>query len=265
MLRRLTRPPVPSAFEIDVEGRLIPITVRQSPRARRISLRVRRAERDVVLTLPLRASMAMAKSFAMRHSDWVAERVAQLPDVVPFQHGASVPLRGVPHWIVHRDALRGLVTVCDGDEPAIAVPGPVESLSRRLTDFLKKEARRDLEDAVHRYAEQLGVSVGRVSIKDTRSRWGSCSSGGNFSFSWRLIMAPSYVLDYLAAHEVAHRREMNHSRRYWAVLRDLFSDTDAAEAWLTAHGPELHCYGAPAVVLGKRAGCARTLHADSLA
>ncbi len=246
MLRRFARPSLPAAFEIDVEGSLIPITVRQSPRARRMSLRVRRAERDVVLTLPPRASLAMAESFAQRHGPWVAARVAQLPEVVPFADGASVPLRGVPHWIVHRDVLRGTVFVRDGDEPTIEVPGPIESLPRRLADFLKREARNDLEEAVRRHAEMLGVSVGRISIKDTRSRWGSCSSRGDFSFSWRLVMAPPFVLDYLAAHEVAHRREMNHSRRYWAVLRDLFRETDEAEAWLTAHGPELHCYGGAA-------------------
>jgi predicted metal-dependent hydrolase len=246
MLRRFTRPTLPPAFEIDVGGRLIPIMVRQSARARRMSLRVRRAERDVVLTLPPRASLVMAESFVQRHGKWIADRVEQLPQVVPFRHGASVPLRGVPHWIEHRDSLRGLVAVLPGEEPVIEVPGPIESLSRRVSDFLRREARRDLEAAVGRHAQKLGVEFGRISIKDTRSRWGSCSADGNFSFSWRLIMAPTYVLDYLAAHEVAHRREMNHSRRYWAVLRDLFPDTDAAEAWLTAHGAELHCYGVAA-------------------
>ncbi|GGE29905.1 metal-dependent hydrolase [Agaricicola taiwanensis] len=246
MLRRFIRPSLPTAFEIDVEGRRIPIMVRQSARARRMSLRVRRAERDVVLTLPPRASLVMAENFAQRHGRWIAERVEQLPNVVPFSHGASIPLRGVLHRIEHRDSLRGLVEVLERDEPVIEVPGLIESLPRRMADFLRREARRDLEEAVTRHATKLGVKFGRISIKDTRSRWGSCSADGNFSFSWRLIMAPSYVLDYLAAHEVAHRREMNHSRRYWAVLRDLFPETDAAEAWLTAHGAELHCYGAAA-------------------
>lgn len=244
MLRRFTRPALPPAFEIDVDGRLIPITVRQSTRARRMSLRVRRAERDVVLTLPPRVSLIMAESFAQRHGQWIADRVEQLPQGVPFSDGAWIPIRGIPHRIEHSNTLRGLAGIHEGEVLSLVVPGPIESLHRRVADFLRREARQDLELAVKHYASELGVAFGRISIKDTRSRWGSCSADGNFSFSWRLIMAPSYVLEYLAAHEVAHRREMNHSRRYWAVLRELFPETDAAEAWLTAHGAELHCYGA---------------------
>ena len=125
----------------------------------------------------------------------------------------------------------------------IVVGGAAEHCARRLTDFLKREARADFEAAVARHAARLGVSIARVQVKDTTSRWGSCSSSGALAFSWRLILAPPSVLDYLAAHEVAHRREMNHGAAFWRHTRMLAPHTDEAEAWLKANGAGLHRYG----------------------
>jgi predicted metal-dependent hydrolase len=113
-----------------------------------------------------------------------------------------------------------------------------------VKDFLKREARRDLALSVRRYAEVLGVKFTRISVRDQSSRWGSCTSDGVLSFSWRLILAPPFVLDYLAAHEVAHLVEMNHSARFWRVVARICPETDRAKAWLHAHGNELHRYGA---------------------
>jgi predicted metal-dependent hydrolase len=116
-------------------------------------------------------------------------------------------------------------------------------VSRRITDFLKREAKRDLEAAVARYTERLGVEVKRISIRDQVSRWGSCSTSGALSFSWRLVLAPRFVLDYLAAHEVAHLLEMNHSPRFWRLLGRICPDMERAKAWLDARGTDLHRYG----------------------
>ncbi|MGQ4274472.1 M48 family metallopeptidase [Terrihabitans sp. B22-R8] len=249
VLRRLftasrPRAPEPSRLEIRVGGQPLTIHVRRHPKARRITLRLRQARRDLVLTLPPRVSLKAAQAFAERQIEWIAARIGTLPETVHFVADAHVPVRGVPHRIVHAGA-RGLTRIEAGADgaPAIAVPGPPDHLARRVRDFLKAEARRDLERATAIYAAALDVSVGRISIKDTRTRWGSCSSSGALAFSWRLILAPSFVLDYVAAHEVAHRREMNHSARYWAVLRGLCPHTDEAEAWLKAHGASLHRYG----------------------
>ena len=137
-----------------------------------------------------------------------------------FQPGTVVPLRGVPHRIVHRAGERGTVwtETRDSGEQILCVAGGVEHIERRVHDYLKREARKDLQKASQAYAEELGVRVKRVSIRDQSSRWGSCTSAGSLSFSWRLILAPPYVLDYLAAHEVAHLVEMNHSARFWRVV-----------------------------------------------
>jgi predicted metal-dependent hydrolase len=131
-----------------------------------------------------------------------------------------VPLRGIPHRIVHRAGERGTVwtEIRDSGERILCVAGDVEHMDRRVHDYLKREARKDLQKASQAYAEDLGVRVKRVSIRDQSSRWGSCTSAGSLSFSWRLILAPPYVLDYLAAHEVAHLVEMNQaSRKSWLV------------------------------------------------
>ncbi len=116
-------------------------------------------------------------------------------------------------------------------------------MSRRVRDFLKKEAKRDLEAASKRAAQALGANLKRVSIRDQSSRWGSCSTTGVLSYSWRLILAPPYVLDYLAAHEAAHLIEMNHSRAFWRQVERICPDFKRAKAWLDAHGADLHRYG----------------------
>jgi predicted metal-dependent hydrolase len=123
------------------------------------------------------------------------------------------------------------------------VAGGFEHLDRRVHDFLKREARRDLQKAAERYADVLDVKVKRLSIRDQSSRWGSCTSSGSLSFSWRLILAPPFVLDYLAAHEVAHLVEMNHSPRFWKIVGRICNHVERAKRWLDAEGNDLHRYG----------------------
>ncbi len=224
----------------------IRVAVRRSAQARRMTLRVRSAARDVTLTLPARTAQAAARDFVQRHVGWIEQRLARLPERIPFLPGEAIPLRGVAHRIELRPGMRGLVRIepgLRGEPPVIAVHGLPEHAPRRVADFLKREARADLLAASARHAAALGVTIGRVTIKDTTSRWGSCSAVGDLSFSWRLVLAPDYVLDYLAAHEVAHRREMNHGPRYWANVERLMPDYERAEDWLKAHGATLHRYG----------------------
>ena len=249
MLFRATRPaaPEPEQFMLRVDGEDIPISLRRNPRARRYTLRVRTAERDVVLTMPPRGSAREAFAFAQRYREWITHRLARLPKAIPFEPGALIPLRGEPHRLVHRMNARGTVWIeATPAGPLLCVAGESAHLSRRLHDFLKREARRDLTEASRRYAAGLNVSIGRITLRDTASRWGSCSSSGALSYSWRLIFAPPFVLDYLAAHEIAHRREMNHGPRFWKAVDMLYPGRERAERWLKMHGPELHRYGVEA-------------------
>jgi len=168
-----------------------------------------------------------------------------VPKRVLFQPGSLVPLRGVPHRVVHWSNIRGTTqaTRDHAGEPIIAVTGDLAHVTRRVQDFLEAEAKRDFAAAVKRHTAALGVTAKRITVRDTKSRWGSCSATGALSFSWRLIMAPPFVLDYLAAHEVAHLRELNHSHRFWKLTHQLCPRTDEAEAWLKTYGSALHRFG----------------------
>ena len=142
---------------------------------------------------------------------------------------------------------RGTVRLLELEEGRILlVSGNESHMARRVTDWLKKQARKDLEEAVARHAAALDVKPASIRIKDTTSRWGSCSANRTLSFSWRVIMAPSFVLNYLAAHEVAHLREMNHSDRFWRHVESICPNYEDGQAWLRDQGRRLHSYGVEA-------------------
>jgi predicted metal-dependent hydrolase len=245
-LNRQARLPAEKMTVFSGERRFV-LSVVRHPRARRYTIRVRDAYRDVVLTMPRRGSLADAHNFAQKNAAWIAAKLARLPDVIPFADGEILPLHGLPHRIVHKPRGRGTAWV-ERDESGnalLCVSGDEAHVSRRVSDFLKREARRLLTEASRAYAAKLGVNIRRIGLRDSATRWGSCSESGTLSYSWRLILAPPYVLDYLAAHEIAHRIELNHSDRFWRLLDSMTPDRKRAEAWLGAHGNGLHRYGKP--------------------
>jgi predicted metal-dependent hydrolase len=241
------RPSEPPTIQVVFDQAIYLVRIRRHRQARRYTLRIQATTREVVLTMPPRGSLREAKAFAQKHGGWIAARLHRLPEAAPFAHGGSVPLRGVEHRIVHRPGVRGTVwaEAGDGGEYLLCVAGEAPHLDRRIGDFLRREARRDLEAASRRAAEQLRVTIKRVSVRDQSSRWGSCSTTGVLSYSWRLILAPTFVLEYLAVHEVAHLVEMNHSPRFWRLVHDVCPDAHRAKAWLDVHGGDLHRYGLP--------------------
>jgi len=209
---------------------------RRSKRARRVSLRIEPKAGLVVVTLPLRASRRAGLELLTRHAGWVAASLAALPGAVPFASGALVPLDGVEHRICHLPEARRGAWLAPG---MICVSGKPEFLPRRVRDLLRSEAQRRLSLLATEKARHLGLSPRRVRVRDTRSRWGSCGADGSLAFSWRLVMAPLFVQDYVAAHEVAHLRHMNHGPRFWALVRELTPHTDAAITWLRDQGTRL--------------------------
>ena len=188
-----------------------------------------------------RAELDAALAFARREKDWIAGQLAKAPGPVVLEPGACLPFRGQDHEI--RSALVGPAPVWRADG-AIFVRGNGAHGPRRIMDFLKRQARSACEARALAHAARLGVFPSRISVRDTASRWGSCSAARALSFSWRLILAPDFVLDYVVAHEVAHLREMNHGPRFWAHVRALMPQMDKAQAWLKLHGRELQRYGA---------------------
>ena len=189
----------------------------------------------MVITLPQRAARQAGMALLMDNAAWVSERLAALPRPVAFVDGAMVPLHGVEHRICHI-AGHGGVWV-EGRQ--INVGGAAEFLARRVTDFMRATARERLAKLALEKAELAGVRPKRVAVKDTRSRWGSCASDRSLSFSWRLVLAPAFVQEYVAAHEVAHLRHMNHGPQFWALVAELTPHTAVAMAWLRAEGPRL--------------------------
>jgi predicted metal-dependent hydrolase len=239
------RPSEPPAISVTFDREIYLVRVRRHRQARRYTLRIQSATRDVVLTMPPRGSLKQAHEFAQKHGGWIAARLERLPKAAPFTDGAIVPLRGEDHRIVHRPGLRGTVwtETDDNGERLLCVAGTAPHIPRRVRDYLKREAKSDLEAASRVAARAIGVSMKRVSIRDPSSRWGSCSTTGVLSYSWRLILAPPFVLEYLAAHEVAHLIQMNHSLSFWKLVERICPHVARAKAWLDAHGSNLHRYG----------------------
>jgi predicted metal-dependent hydrolase len=218
-----------------------PLSIRVSPRAYRVGLRIDAARHRVELVLPRDVPAELGLRFLQDKRGWIAARLDALPHPVPFVEGAIVPVLGVPHRIRRAlDPEAPVVAITDGE---IRVRGDPAHMPRRIRDHLVSLAREELARRARRLAAQLGRKVARVGVRDTRSRWGSCSSKGSLSFSWRLIMAPEPVVDYVVAHEVAHLAEMNHGPRFWRLVANLAPDSAGPRAWLDRHRAQLLAYG----------------------
>ena len=213
----------------------VPLTLRKSARARRISLRISQLDGRVTLTYPQGVAETEALNFAQQKEGWIRQHLQERPDPAVVQFGQSLPIEGTQRRIVPAQGRR---VELGTDE--IAVPQGAEA--RRLARFLKELARDRLTGACDDYAAMLGRPYSSLTMRDTRSRWGSCSSAGGLMFSWRLILAPPEVLHYVAAHEVAHLAEMNHSPAFWAQVERIFGPYKEPRRWLRDHGAELHRY-----------------------
>jgi predicted metal-dependent hydrolase len=209
------------------------VSLRRTARATRYSLRVSRSDGRVSLSLPLWASEAEALDFLRDREAWVRHHLRTAPVPSQARIGAAVPVCGVPRSIV---AGSGRAARFSGGVIAVP-PGPREG--PRIKALLTALARERLARAVAVHAGALGRVPGQLTLRDPKSRWGSCSSKGDLMFSWRLIMVPPAVLDYVAAHEVAHLVEMNHSDAFWRVCARLRPDYRDHRDWLKRHGAEI--------------------------
>ena len=239
--RVANQPSLDGEHILAIDDKLVPLVFQSNKRARRIIIRLDHFHARVVVVLPSRATRDQGRRFALLNKGWISDRLAALPPPVALRSGASVPYLGIPHRIRHRPGERGTVWREEGE---LHVAGRPEHSKRRIEEFLKREARREIERRAHAKAELIGKAISRITLRDPKSRWGSCSPRGALSFSWRLIMAPRHVLDYVVAHEVAHLKEMNHGPRFWKLTAELTrADVEEARAWLHQEGPGLHRFG----------------------
>ena len=221
----------------------VPIRLRVSERAQRVALRIDGRGQAVELVLPHRTPLVSGLKFLDQNRDWVEARLKDLPRRILFQDGAEVPVLGVKHRIRHvkrRVPGRGPAWIEDEE---IRVTGEAPHVPRRVRDFLVDKARKELSRRAHVFADKVDREVTRISIRDMTSRWGSCSSNGSLSFSWRLIFAPEGVLTYLVAHEVSHLVVMNHGPRFWRLVESLVPDARYRQDWLRRHRTELMRFG----------------------
>jgi predicted metal-dependent hydrolase len=213
----------------------IDVALKHSARARRMSLRVSRLNGQVSLTLPNRTPKREALTFLQEREAWLRKHIADVqPEQTP-SFGRSFPFMGRNVTLHPAPIKRPMV-----EEDALILPEGSDRLAPRLKAFLKAQARDRLAAACDTYAAQLGKPYGKLTLRDTRSRWGSCTSQGDLMFSWRLIMAPPQILDYVAAHEVAHLAEMNHSDAFWSTCAALYPNHKSARLWLRTEGNALH-------------------------
>jgi len=215
----------------------VDITLRRSARSKRFSLRVSRLDGRVTLSLPLRAREAEAMAFARSQEGWLRAALARMALPAAVGIGTVLPVEGRMLEIVP-GAGRGVRV----EGAALVVPGDPGLAGARVAGFLKAQARGRLVAASDHYASALGVRFSGVTLRDTRSRWGSCSAAGGLMYSWRLILAPPTVLSYVAAHEVAHLVQMNHSAAFWAVVAQVYPGWQAERGWLHAQGQALHAW-----------------------
>ncbi|NQY12873.1 MAG: M48 family metallopeptidase [Henriciella sp.] len=220
-------------------GESINVRLEVNPKARRLILRLDERNREAVAVAPSKKKIGEAAAFARDRIDWIAQHLQALPTQLVLQPDAEFMLRGEA-CLISLDGPGRTAILEAGAPQTLRVPGEIETTGKRVERFLRKTAKQDLSDAVIRYCEQLGVEARRVTVKDTRSRWGSCTSDGRLAFSWRLIMAPPEVLEYVAAHECAHLLEMNHSPAFWGHVSKCRPEWKKERAWLRKNGRDLH-------------------------
>jgi hypothetical protein len=234
---KLVRPPPLAPATIEAAGTSLPVVFRKNDKARRLILRLARDLSEVRVTIPRGVSRQEAMAFLHKSQGWIERQLATMArDAVD---PLRILLRGEEYELVHTGERRGLVTVDQG-QARILVPGEPAHARRRLVDWMKREARRELDERSRQRAAEMRVQVRGVSVRDQKSRWGSCSSSGHLSYSWRLIMAPPYVLDYVVVHEAAHLRHMNHGPAFWRLVLKHCPEAGNANLWLKRNGDRLH-------------------------
>ncbi|MEJ0009772.1 MAG: SprT family zinc-dependent metalloprotease [Alphaproteobacteria bacterium] len=226
---------------LNIDGQRLPLVIKRHRRAKRICLRYNPTQHAISLTLPRHTRVSDGLRFLTQKSEWLIETLRDMPVSKQIKPGVVIPLLGERVRIKHDPDLDGAWDLA-GD--TLSVAGGREFFPRRVTEALRAIAVTSLEEIAQRQARRIGRKITRVSVRDTRSRWGSCSSSSTLAFSWRLIFAPMEVMEYVVAHEVAHLRHMNHSAHFWELVGYLCPDYEAAKDWLRLHGKDLYRYKA---------------------
>jgi len=258
----------PYFFEFKGQCAPLPVVVSKRKGARSMVLRYQPVAQALTLTLPWHVSVSRGLKFIEEKRAWVLRELTAHPQKVPFTDGQTIPVLGAEYKIVHVGG-RGVVTAIPsprggglgrGHDSAqqnnaplltsplkgggiIEVPGDEAFMARRVCEWIKKQTEHAIRVNAEEKAEKLGCKIKKITLRDTRSLWGSCTSGGNLSFSWRLAFASPEVLDYLVAHEVAHLAELNHGPAFWKTVGELCPHWKKSRRWIKKYGNTLYRYG----------------------
>lgn len=222
-----------------IDSKPVPIRIRKRKTSRRMVIRYQPLHEYIGLTLPRYATIRQGLDFIRSKQEWIAQEVRMHAQKIPFEDGSSIPVLGQLQTLRYTGG-RGVVFA---EHDSIMVPGDAEFMARRVREWLKKAAQRHIACLAHEKAAELGVTITHIALRDTRSLWGSCNNAGRLSFSWRLVFAPPEVLDYVVCHEVAHLKELNHSKRFWEHVASLCPHWQTSRRWLSNYGGQLYRYG----------------------
>lgn len=241
-LFRSAASPVLDPYAADLAAIHPSLRMRVSGRAKRLALRLDAKTGLIHLVVPKRASLKSALAFARQYEDWIEKHAERTPDGIAFADGALIPILGRDRLIrVYHDPDSRRTTITLSDD-TIDVITNQDDPGLRIVRHLKKFARDEITRLAHEKSALINRTVNSITIRDTTTRWGSCSQDGNLSFSWRLILAPEAALDYVIAHEVAHLVHMNHKTRFWALCEKLSADFKSGHSWMKKHGHTLMRY-----------------------
>ena len=225
---------LPAVLQVGHSG--IEVRLKRNLRAKRLVLRVSNVTGEATLTVPRGVARREAEGFITSQQDWLSNQIARLGPLWSISLGSEVPIEG---RMVRLELGKGRIRR-EGD--VLFLGGRPDTMAGRLKAYLKNLARDQLVHESEKYAGRISRPFGKITLRDTRSRWGSCTTNGDLMYSWRLIMAPPEILSYVAAHEVAHLVEMNHSNRFWNLVSELMPEYAVHRDWLRTHGAELHKY-----------------------
>ena len=228
-----------TSYSLHIDGADIPIVIRRHPSSRRMTIRYQPLQKFISLTLPRYVGVRQGLDFISSKRNWIANQLNSHPERTPFSDGSQLPILGQTYTLRHVGG-RGTIKL-EGDE--LLVYGDIEFMERRVRTWIKEFAKAEISKLAHEKASLIGTNIARISLRDNSSCWGSCTRGGNLSFSWRLIFAAPEILDYVVCHEVAHRIEHNHSKRFWAVVESICPSWEKHYNWLHANGKTLYSYG----------------------
>ncbi len=217
---------------------VIPVEFERSIRSKSIRITPQLAKKVIKVTYPVYVLRSRAVGFLEKQKNWVAKQLEKVPEKITIADGSKITFLEHEYKISHIPNARRGVWI---EDDYIFVSGDIEFLNRRVKDFLKSEMKKYFTAKTHFYAKKIGKKFGNITVKDTTSRWGSCASNGNIAYSWRLGFAPIFVIDYIVAHEVSHLEELNHSYKFWRIVKDIYEgDANEAQKWLSRHGLSLY-------------------------